>query len=455
MVDVFIIGGGPGGYVAAIKAAQLGLSVALAEQADMGGVCTNWGCIPTKTMLASSKLYTHMQEAHKFGLSADNVSVDFPAVMARKDQVVVRLRKGIEFLMKKNKVQVYASRATLKDRTHVSIDTTGEVVEAKNVIIATGSSPIKFPPFTDPGIWTSDDVFRNTEQPKNLVIIGGGVIGVEMATFFNAIGTNVTIVELMPHILPIEDEDVALALTATLKKRGVTIITGAKTQSVTPEDGGYTLSLEVNGAVQQIHGDHVLLSIGRKPNIGPDFEAVGITMSKKGIVVDDHMRTNVPGIYAVGDIKGTFMLAHVAEHEGVIAAENIAGHDDAHMVYTAVPSVVFTNPEISVVGKREYELKAEGVPYKAGTFPVSASGKARTMEESIGFAKVIAHAETHEILGIALYCAEATDLVMESVMSVQFGFTSEKLLEAIHPHPTMTEMIMEAAEGSIGLPLQM
>ncbi|MGB9666277.1 MAG: FAD-dependent oxidoreductase, partial [Candidatus Cryosericum sp.] len=202
MVDVFIIGGGPGGYVAAIKAAQLGLSVALAEQADMGGVCTNWGCIPTKTMLASSKLYTHMQEAGKFGLSADNIAVNFPAVMARKDQVVTRLRKGIEFLMKKNKIQVYASRATLKDPTHVSIDATGEVVEARNVIIATGSSPIKFPPFTDPGIWTSDDVFRNTEQPKNLVIIGGGVIGVEMATFFNAIGTNVTIVELMPHILP-------------------------------------------------------------------------------------------------------------------------------------------------------------------------------------------------------------------------------------------------------------
>ncbi|MGB9667106.1 MAG: FAD-dependent oxidoreductase, partial [Candidatus Cryosericum sp.] len=255
-------------------------------------------------------------------------------------------------------------------------------------------------------------------------------------------------------ILPIEDEDIALALTATLKKRGVTIITGAKTQSVTPADGGYTLSLEVDGAVQEIHGDRVLLSIGRKSNVGPDFQAAGIAMSKKGIIVDDHMRTNVPGIYAVGDVKGTFMLAHVAEHEGVIAAENIAGHD-AHMVYTAVPSVVFTNPEISVAGKREYELKAEGIPYKAGTFPVSASGKARTMEETIGFAKVIAHAETHEILGVALYCAEATDLVMESVMAVQFGFTSEKLLEAIHPHPTMTEMIMEAAEGSIGLPLQM
>jgi dihydrolipoamide dehydrogenase len=454
MVDVFIIGGGPGGYVAAIKAAQLGLSVALAEEADMGGVCTNWGCIPTKTMLASSKLLTRMQEARKFGLTAEGVGANFGAIMTRKDQVVVRLRKGIEYLMKKNNVQVYASRATLHDTTHVCIDATGEVVEAKNVIIATGSSPIKFPPFTDPGIWTSDDVFRNREQPRELVVIGGGVIGVEMATFFSAIGTKVTIVELMPHILPVEDEDVAQALTATLKKRGITIITGATTQSVTPTEAGYTLTLDANDATQEVHGDHVLLSIGRRSNIGPELEAAGITVSRKGIVVDDHMRTSVPGVYAVGDVKGTYMLAHVAEKEGVVAAENIAGHD-ARMVYTAVPSVVFTDPEISVVGKREYELKAEGIPYKVGTFPVSASGKARTMEESVGFAKVLAHAETHEILGIALYCAEATDLVMESVLAVQFGMTAEKLLQAIHPHPTMTEMIMEAAEGSIGLPLQL
>jgi len=454
MIDVFIIGGGPGGYVAAIKAAQLGLSVALAEEADMGGACTNWGCIPTKTMLASSKLFTRMQEARKFGLTAENVGIDFGAIMSRKDQVVIRMRKGIEFLMKKNRIQLYRSHATLKDPTSVCIDATGELVEAKNIIIATGSSPIKFPPFTDPGIWTSNDVFRNTEQPKELVVIGGGVIGVEMATFFSAIGTKVTIIELMPHILPVEDEDVAQALTATLKKRGITIITEAKTQSVTLTEAGYGLTLDVNGATQEVYGDHVLLSIGRRSNVGPELEAAGITLSKKGIVVDDHMHTSVPGVYAVGDVKGTYMLAHVAEQEGVIAAENIAGHD-AHIVYTAVPSVVFTDPEISIVGKREYELKAEGIPYKAGTFPVSASGKARTMEESIGFAKVLTHAQTHEILGIALYCAEATDLVMESVLAVQFGMTAEKLLQAIHPHPTMTEMIMEAAEGSIGQPLQL
>jgi dihydrolipoamide dehydrogenase len=454
MVDVFVIGGGPGGYVAAIRASQLGLSVALAEEADMGGTCTNWGCIPTKTILASSKLLARMQDARKFGLTAQGVGADFGAIMTRKDQVVIRLRKGIEYLMKKNNVRVYASRATLHDATHVCMALSGEVVEARNVIIATGSSPIRFPPFTDPGIWTSDDVFRHREQPKELVIIGGGVIGVEMATFFSTVGTKVTIVELMPHILPAEDEDVAQALSANLKKRGITIITGARTQSVTPTDSGYTLRVDVNENTQELQCDHVLLSIGRRSTVGPELEPLGVTLSKKGIVVDDHMRTSVPGLYAVGDVKGTYMLAHVAEREGVVAAENIAGHD-AHMVYTAVPSVVFTDPEISVVGKREYELKAEGVPYKAGTFPVTASGKARTMEESVGFAKVLVQAETHEILGIALYCAEATDLVMESVLAVQFGMTAEKLLQAIHPHPTMTEMIMEAAEGSIGLPLQL
>ena len=454
MVDLMVIGGGPGGYVAAIKAAQLGLSVALAEQAAMGGACTNAGCIPTKTMLASSRLLTRMEEAQKFGLHAEAVTFDFAAVMSHKDQVVLRLRKGIEYLMKKNRIQVYASHATLRDPTHVLLDATGEVVEARNIIIATGSVPARFPPFTDPGIWTSDDLFRISDQPKSLVIIGGGVIGVEMATFFSAIGTEVTIVELMPHILPAEDEDLARMLTATLQKWGVHIVTGAKTQTVVTDNEGYQLTLEVNGETQEVHGQHVLLSIGRKAVIGPELSALGIATTSKGIVVDDHMRTSLPGIYAVGDVKGTFMLAHVAEREGVVAAENIAGRE-SRMEYTAVPSVVFTDPEISIVGKREAELRAEGTPYRVGTFPVSASGKARTMEESVGFAKVLVHAETHHVLGMALYCPEATDLVMESVLAVQLGLTAEQLLEAIHPHPTMTEMVLEATEASIGLPLQM
>ena len=454
MVDVLVIGGGPGGYVAAIKAAQLGLSVALAEQAAMGGTCTNAGCIPTKTMLASSRLLTRMQEAQKFGLRAEAVALDFARVMARKDEVVLRLRKGIDYLMKKNKIQVYASHATLRDATHVLLDATGEVLEARNVIIATGSAPARFSPFTDPGIWTSDDLFRISDQPASLVIIGGGVIGVEMATFFSAIGTEVTIIELMPHILPTEDEDIAQTLAATLKKQGVRIVTGARTRTVVTEEGGYLLTLDVNGETQEVHGQHVLLSIGRKAVLGPELAALGIATSSKGIVVDDHMRTSLPGVYAVGDVKGTFMLAHVAEKEGVVAAENIAGRD-SHMAYAAVPSVIFTDPEISVVGKRESELRAEGIPYRVGTFPVSASGKARTMEESVGFAKVLVHAETHQVLGVALYCPEATDLVMEPVLAVELGLTAEQLLEAIHPHPTMTEMMLEATEASIGLPLQM
>lgn len=454
MVDVLVIGGGPGGYVAAIKAAQLGLSVALAEQAAMGGTCTNAGCIPTKTMLASSRLLTRMQEAQKFGLRAEAVALDFARVMARKDEVVLRLRKGIDYLMKKNKIQVYASHATLRDATHVLLDATSEVLEARNVIIATGSAPARFSPFTDPGIWTSDDLFGISDQPASLVIIGGGVIGVEMATFFSAIGTEVTIIELMPHILPTEDEDIAQTLAATLKKQGVRIVTGARTRTVVTEEGGYLLTLDVNGETQEVHGQHVLLSIGRKAVLGPELAALGIATSSKGIVVDDHMRTSLPGVYAVGDVKGTFMLAHVAEKEGVVAAENIAGHD-SHMGYAAVPSVIFTDPEISVVGKRESELRAEGIPYRVGTFPVSASGKARTMEESVGFAKVLVHAETHQVLGVALYCPEATDLVMEPVLAVELGLTAEQLLEAIHPHPTMTEMMLEATEASIGLPLQM
>lgn len=449
MYDVFVIGGGPGGYVSAIRLAKNGFKVGLAEEKWLGGTCTNVGCIPTKALLFSSKIFSRVKEAKKFGITLQDPSISLSSVITRKDKVVLRLRKGIEYLLKKNKIDLFMERAKIVAKNKVLLEKSGKEIEAKNIIIATGSGPIKFPPFTDEDIWVSDDIFSLKEQPKSLVIIGGGVIGVEMATFFSTIGTEVKIVEIMPHILPTEDEDLAEAVRKNLTKKGVEIFESAKTEKVEKNGNGFKLYLDINGEKKEIEGEKVLLSVGRKANMGEDIEALGIETYKKGIVTDERMRTNVEGIYAVGDINGKFMLAHVAMKEGIVAADNISGKE-AKMDYSAVPSVIFTDPEISVVGKREWELKKEGVEYKTGIFPVSASGKARTMEESEGFCKVIIDKEEKKILGIQMFAPEATDMVMESVMSIQFGFSPEKLLEAIHPHPTMTEIVMEATEAALG-----
>jgi len=449
MYDVFVIGGGPGGYVSAIRLAKNGFKVGLAEEKWLGGTCTNVGCIPTKALLFSSKIFSRVKEAKKFGITLQDPSISLSSVITRKDKVVLRLRKGIEYLLKKNKIDLFMERAKIVAKNKVLLEKSGKEIEAKNIIIATGSSPIKFPPFTDEDIWVSDDIFSLKEQPKSLVIIGGGVIGVEMATFFSTIGTEVKIVEIMPHILPTEDEDLAEAVRKNLTKKGVEIFKSAKTEKVEKNGNGFKLYLDINGEKKEIEGEKILLSVGRKANMGEDIEALGIETYKKGIVTDERMRTNVEGIYAVGDINGKFMLAHVAMKEGIVAADNISGKE-AKMDYSAVPSVIFTDPEISVVGKREWELKKEGVEYKTGIFPVSASGKARTMEESEGFCKVIIDKDEKKILGIQIFAPEATDMVMESVISIQFGFSPEKLLEAIHPHPTMTEIVMEATEAALG-----
>lgn len=449
MYDLFVIGGGPGGYVSAIRAAKNGLKVGLAEEKWLGGTCTNVGCIPTKALLFSSKIFSKVKDAKKFGIILENPAISLASVIARKDKVVLRLIKGIEYLLKKNKIDLFMERAKIVSTGKVLLEKSRKEVEAKNIIIATGSSPIKFPPFTDEDIWVSDDIFSIKEQPKSLVIIGGGVIGVEMATFFSIIGTEVKVVEIMPHILPAEDEDLASAVKKNLEKKGVKIFESAKTESVEKTGNGFKLYLNINGEKKEVEGEKVLLSVGRKANLGEEIEKIGIETYKKGIVTNERMETSVKGIYAVGDVNGKFMLAHVAMKEGIVAAENISGKD-AKMDYSAVPSVIFTDPEISVVGKREWELKKEGIEYKVGLFPVSASGKARTMEESEGFCKVIVDKEEKKILGIQMFAPEATDMVMESVMSVQFGFSPEKLLEAIHPHPTMTEIVMEATEVALG-----
>lgn len=442
MYEAIVIGGGPGGYVAAIRLSQLGKKVAIVEKEEFGGTCTNKGCIPTKAMLTASHLFTEINEkAKKFGILVDNVSYDLSLIMKHMQKSVTMSRKGIEFLMKKNKIDVFKDKAVLKDKNTVLLENSGQEIQGENIILAHGSVPVIFSPFDQiEGIWTSDDVFKMEKMPESILIIGGGVIGVEFATFFSSFGIDVTVVELAEHILPYEDSDVAEEVKKALKKNKVKIIEGEKVEGVEKKGEKYIAKV----AGKEIEVEKVLLAVGRRPNISEDVKALGIEI-ERGVKTDKHMRTNIDNIYAIGDIRGQIMLAHVAMYEGIVAAHNIAG-EEIEMDYRAVPSIIFSNPEVASVGKREKEVDRERVNiYK---FPVSANGRARTMEEKLGFAKVIEEKETGKVLGVTIVSANATDMIMEGVLGVKYEMTTEKIAEAIHPHPTLTETLLGAFEGN-------
>ncbi|MBB6062876.1 dihydrolipoamide dehydrogenase [Thermosipho japonicus] len=442
MYEAIVIGGGPGGYVAAIRLSQLGKKVAIVEKEEFGGTCTNKGCIPTKAMLTASHLFTEINEkAKKFGILVDNVSYDLSLIMKHMQKSVTMSRKGIEFLMKKNKIEVFKDKAILKDKNTILLEKSGQEIEGENIILAHGSVPVVFPPFDQiEGIWTSDDVFKMEKMPESILIIGGGVIGVEFATFFSSFGVDVTIVELAEHILPNEDSDVAEEVKKALKKNKVKIIEGEKVEGVEKKGEKYIAKV----AGKEIEVEKVLLAVGRRPNISEDIKGLGIEI-ERGVKTDKRMRTNIDNIYAIGDIRGQIMLAHVAMYEGIVAAHNIAG-EEMEMDYRAVPSIIFSNPEVASVGKREKEVDREKVNiYK---FPVSANGRARTMEERLGFAKVIEEKETGKVLGVTIVSANATDMIMEGVLGVKYEMVTEKIAEAIHPHPTLTETLLGAFEGN-------
>ncbi|RDI91179.1 dihydrolipoamide dehydrogenase, partial [Thermosipho africanus Ob7] len=424
MYEAIVIGGGPGGYVAAIRLSQLGKKVAIVEKEEFGGTCTNKGCIPTKAMLTASHLFTEINEkAKKFGILVDNVSYDLSLIMKHMQKSVTMSRKGIEFLMKKNKIDVFKDKAVLKDKNTVLLENSGQEIQGENIILAHGSVPVIFSPFDQiEGIWTSDDVFKMEKMPESILIIGGGVIGVEFATFFSSFGVDVTVVELAEHILPYEDSDVAEEIKKALKKNKVKIIEGEKVEGVEKKGEKYIAKV----AGKEIEVEKVLLAVGRRPNISEDIKALGIEI-ERGVKTDKHMRTNIDNIYAIGDIRGQIMLAHVAMYEGIVAAHNIAG-EEIEMDYRAVPSIIFSNPEVASVGKREKEVDRERVNiYK---FPVSANGRARTMEEKLGFAKVIEEKETGKVLGVTIVSANATDMIMEGVLGVKYEMTTEKIAEA-------------------------
>ncbi|MEO8576549.1 MAG: dihydrolipoyl dehydrogenase [Gemmatimonadales bacterium] len=456
--DVVVIGGGPGGYVAAIRAAQLGLNTVCVEMdKTLGGTCVNVGCIPSKALLTSSEHYEFARlHAAEHGVKIDGLSADLATMLKRKDSVVLQNTKGIEFLFKKNKIEWAKGRGTLKPGNVVEVagsDGTTTSYQAKNVIIATGSVPIELPflKFDEERVLSNIGALIIPEVPKHLIVVGGGVIGLELGSVWRRLGAKVTVVELFPTILPGNDAEIIKEADKIFRKQGLEIRTGTKVVSAKRDGDKVTVDVERDGAKETLEADYVLVSVGRKPSLpGIDAAALGLGLGKRGeIAVDAQMKTNLPNVYAIGDAVGGKLLAHKAEEEGVIAAEVIAGHH-AHMDYKSMPSVVYTWPEIATVGLAEHEVKESGREYKVGKFPFSANGRARTMAETNGFVKFIADAKTDELLGCHIIGANASDLIQEVVLAFEYRGSSEDIGITVHSHPTLSETVKEAALGVLG-----
>ena len=456
--DVVIIGGGPGGYVAAIRAAQLGLTTVCVEMdATLGGTCVNVGCIPSKALLTSSEHYEFARlHAAEHGVRLEGVSVDLETMLKRKDSVVAQNTKGIEFLFRKNKIEWAKGRGTLKPGNVVDVtaaDGTTAAYQAKHVIIATGSVPIELPflKFDEERILSNTGAIRIPEVPRHLIVIGGGVIGLELGSVWRRLGAKVTVVELFPTILPGNDAEIISEADKLFRKQGLDIRVGTKVTSGRRDGNRVLLDIEKDGKAETLDADYVLVSVGRKPSLsGIDAAGLGLAMGKRGeITADAEMRTNLPNVFAIGDAVGGKLLAHKAEEEGVIAAEVIAGHK-VHMDYRSMPSVVYTWPEIATVGLAEHEVKESGREYKTGKFPFSANGRARTMAETSGFVKFIADAKTDELLGCHIIGANASDLLQEVVLAFEYRGSSEDIGITVHSHPTLSEVVKEAALAVLG-----
>ncbi|MBC8631408.1 Dihydrolipoamide dehydrogenase [uncultured Clostridium sp.] len=446
-MKVAVIGGGPGGYVAAIKAAMLGADVTVIEKRRVGGTCLNVGCIPTKALLASSSLITSIKEAKDFGISIDgNIEADFESIMGRKNKIVNQLINGIEFLFDKRGIKLVNGFGKLIDKNKIEVkkeDGTIEVIEADKIILANGSQPVILPMFPYDGetIITSDEALNLKEVPKSLLIVGGGVIGCEFGQFFKTLGTEVTIVEMFDQLLPLEDKDVAKQLQRQFKKDKIKVMTGIRIEKCEIVDDEVVATLS-NG--KQVKAEKALLSIGRKPYLdNSGVEDIGITLERGKIVVNENLETNIEGIYAIGDLINTPFLAHVASKEGLIAAQNAVCGNSKTVNYKAVPRCVYTEPEVAGVGKTEKELQQQDITYKVGQFDFRALGKAQAIGHFQGFIKILADQED-KVIGASIVGPHATDLLTELSLAVHLGLTVEQVGDVIHAHPTLSEGIMEA-----------
>ncbi len=459
--DIAILGSGPGGYVAALRAAQLGARVALVEENHIGGVCLNVGCIPTKALLRSAEVYRTLSRAAAFGLRVEGeIVADWPAIQARKQSVVQTLVSGVEKLLAKAGVRVVRGRGRLAGARTLHVETTAssERVEAANIVIATGSRPARLllPGFDLPGVLDSTGLLALDTLPCRLLIVGGGVIGVEFADVFGALGVQVTVVEMLDRLLPLMDADLGAGLAWTLGQRGVQVHVSSRVARIEPAAGGLRAAVGTPAGELSIEADRVLVAVGRRPNVEDlGLEAAGVRCEKTGIPVDAQMRTNVPGVYAIGDVTGGPQLAHVAMRGGEVAVEHALGHR-ATLDLKTVPWCVYTDPEIASVGLTESQARERGYDVRVGRFPLSANGKALTYGETNGFVKVVGEARFGEVLGLHLIAPHASDLIHEGGLALALEATLDELAATIHGHPTVGEAVREAAlelkGGALHLP---
>lgn len=452
--DLIVLGSGPGGYVAAIRAAQLGLKTAIIERESLGGICLNWGCIPTKALLKSANVFEYMNHAEDYGLRAENVDKDFTKVVKRSRSVAEGMSNGIKFLMKKNKIEVIMGEGTVKAGKKISVKgADGKTTEysAKSIIIATGGRSRELPNLPQDGkkIIGYRQAMNLPEQPKKMVIVGSGAIGVEFAYFYNTMGTEVTVVEFLPNVVPVEDEEVSKQLERSLKKTGINIMTSSEVTKVDTSGAGCKVTVKTKKGEEQIECDVVLSAVGVTANIeNIGLEAVGIKTEKGKIMVDDYYATNVDGYYAIGDCVPGQALAHVASAEGIICVEKIAGHHPQPLDYNNIPGCTYCSPEIASVGYTEKAAKEAGFELKVGKFPFSASGKASAAGHKDGFVKVIFDAKYGEFLGCHMIGANVTEMIAEAVVARKLETTGMEIVKSVHPHPTMSEAVMEAAAAA-------
>ncbi len=443
--DIIVLGSGPGGYVTAIRASQLGFKTAIVEKENLGGVCLNWGCIPTKALLKSAQVFEYLKHAEDYGLKVKDADYDFDAVVNRSRGVADGMSKGVQFLMKKNKIDVIEGYGKIKPGKKVDVD--GTEYSADHIIIATGARSRELPSLPQDGekVIGYRQAMTLKKQPKKMIVVGSGAIGVEFAYFYNSMGTEVTIVEYLPGIVPVEDEEVSKQLERSFKKSGINIMTSAEVTSVDTSGKGVKATVKTKKGEEVLEADVILSAVGIKTNIeNIGLEDVGIVVDRDKIIVNDYYQTNLPGYYAIGDVTPGQALAHVASAEGILCVEKLAGHDVEPIDYGNIPGCTYCSPEIASVGLTEKQAKDKGLDIKVGKFPFSASGKASAGGNKEGFVKVIFDAKYGEWLGCHMIGAGVTDMIAEAVLGRKLETTGHEVLKAIHPHPTMSEAVMEA-----------
>jgi dihydrolipoamide dehydrogenase len=455
--DLIVLGSGPGGYVAAIRASQLGMKVAVVEKAELGGICLNWGCIPTKALLKSAQVFEYLQHAADYGVSVSGTpAADMPAMVKRSREVAAGMSKGIQFLFKKNKIEVLEGQGKVLPGKKVEVkgaDGKAKTFEAKHIIIATGARSRQLDNLKQDGkkIIGYREAMVLEKQPESMVVVGSGAIGAEFAYFYNAIGTKVTLVEFMPNLVPLEDEEVSKQLERSFKKAKMKVMTSSSVEKVDTSGKICKVLIKTSKGEETVEADVVLSAVGITPNIeGIGLEEVGIKTEKGRIVVDKFYKTNVEGYYAIGDVTPGPALAHVASAEGILCVEKISGHHPEPMDYNNIPGCTYTSPEVASVGYTEKAAREAGYELKVGKFPFTASGKASAAGNRDGFVKVLFDAKYGELLGVHMIGANVTEMIAEAVVARKLETTGQELIKAVHPHPTMSEAVMEAVAAAYG-----